>query len=49
MKDSLRPKRNLLLINSSAFVPNDNLPAAVLTAVSNVEMEVWSAFDIFAQ
>ena len=49
LKDSLRPKRNLPLINSSAFMPNDNLPTAVLTAVSYVEMEVWSACDIFAQ
>ena len=30
LKDSLRPKRNLPLINSSAFMPNDNLPTAVL-------------------
>ena len=49
LKDSLRPKRNLPLINSSAFMPNDNLPTVVLTAVSYVEMEVWSACDIFAQ
>ena len=49
LKDSLRPKRNLPLINSSAFMPNDNLPRAVLTVVSYVEMEVWSACDIFAQ
>ena len=49
LKDSLRPKRNLPLINSSAFMPSDNLPAAVLTAVSYVEMEVCSACDIFAQ
>ena len=31
-KDSLRPKRNLPLINSSAFTPNDHRPAAVCAA-----------------
>ena len=30
-------------------MPSDNLPVAVLTAVSYVEMEVCSACDIFAQ
>ena len=30
-------------------MPNDNLPTAVLTAVSYDEVEVWSACDIFAQ
>ena len=31
-KDKLRPKRNLPLINSSAFTPNDHRPAAVCAA-----------------
>ena len=36
-------------MNSSAFLPKEQHPAAVRTAVSHAEMEVWSACDIFAQ
>ena len=49
LKDSLRPKRNLSLMNSSAFTSKEQRPAAVRTAVSHAEIEVCCACDIFAQ
>ena len=34
---------------SSVFTSKEQRPAAVQTAVSYVELEVWSTSDIFAQ
>lgn len=41
LKDSLSPKRNLSLMNSSAFGVNEHRPAAVRTAVSQVEKKMF--------
>ena len=38
--------RNLSLMNFSAFGPNEHHPEAALRAVSQAEMDVWSACAI---
>ena len=45
-KDSLSPKRNLPLINSSAFTPNDHRPAAVCAAFLTLKWR-FGLFVIF--
>ena len=46
LKGLLCPKRNLSLMNFSAFGPNEHHPEAALRAVSQAEMDVWSACAI---